>query len=1444
MFQISLGVNIYAIDLLSFFNSIRACSIYGTMATYKVIPPNLDECKSFDVYLTKLDVWEATTPADKAKLGALIAASLPNDSTRYKKDLQDKFFEQVDGKKLVTEGGLQLVKDFLKKELGEEDLYKNVRYWNELEDCKQRDDEEIESFIDRFERCYTMVTSCSSTASIPAEIRAFMVLKRAKVSDTQRMLVLSKANLDKKEEMFDSMCKELKLILSGGPGKITSKSSDDAIVVEPLKEENEVFITFNGNRYVKTNYRGKGKGFSARGKPYERSNQPRENRKDEKGEVTRCRFCDSKYHYQKNCPEFNKCSKEGTGSKDDVLVVEEIDFALATQLQGELGLFTREARNCAALDTCCSSSVAGRPWFDLYSKELSLEDQSRIKGPEVSNKMFKFGNNGMLNSLGKYTVPVVIAGKRCMIEFDIIDSDIPLLMSKSAMKKMKMKINLENDTVDIWGTTLELETTNSGHYLLPLLGETEEVNISWVLAVDFETISEKEKYHQMKKLHKQFGHTPKDKFIAFMKDAKAWNKSLEKHLDRVMDTCKGCLILKRNPDKPAVSLPMASSFNEKVAIDLKEVRNGDKKEYILHMVDMWSRLTISALIKRKHPREVIDKFMTKWVGVFGIPKGILNDNGGEFTAEEIREFKSILNIVDLTTGAESPWQNGLCEKNHQVVDTMWMRLKEDYPKVSDEVLLAWANMAKNSMAMVYGYSSNQLVFGCNPNLPNIMNGGLPALEGKTFSETLADHLNVLQASRKAFIETENSERIRKALRKKICTNNAIYENGDIVWYKRKNGWRGPGKVVFQDGKVIFVRHGSVLIRVSPNRIIKKGEEFNHQESEGEAHTESLNAADQTAHKNNSEPFIQIDDDDEDENHHMETNPVTSVYPTGTAQSTSVYSTGTNDCTSVSLNGTSGNITSVYQRSQADNGDEQANQNSMEEPDQDTEIHCETGQYGQHTTADSDTVEANTNNLTQSSQVVCNDGKRKRCETPELVVKRTKFSPSKGDKLKFKRGDFIEFEEQGRVSKATILNREKVTGRFYNYFNVQCEDGSTRNINGEKVNPRRLTFEECNMVLIPVDRHKDEDCMKAKDIELSKLKDFNTYETVRDEGQHRIGTRWVLWYKGDEVRARLTARGFEEQEKVQSDSPTVDKCNVRIALAICAARGWQLETSDVKSAFLQGHELKREVFIKPPKEANVSENMLWKLNVALYGLNDASLQFFIKSKMVLKQLGCIQSSMDPALFFKRNHNGELIGLICVHVDDFIHCGTSEFKESVIEELIKIFKMGKTESGSFKYVGFEIKQKDEGIEIDQSEYAANLEIFDIEPGRAKNSNEPLTEAEKSQLRAAAGKIGWLGRGTRPDLLFSQVELSTKFVNGKVADLVQASKVIRKAKDSECKIWISDIGNVEDWELELSTDASLGNLCEGVGSTGAKVVLLVNRVTGRCAPINWQCQSTVVE
>ena len=72
----------------------------------------------------------------------------------------------------------------------------------------------------------------------------------------------------------------------------------------------------------------------------------------------------------------------------------------------------------------------------------------------------------------------------------------------------------------------------------------------------------------------------------------------------------------------------------------------------------------------------------------------------------------------------------------------------------------------------------------------------------------------------------------------------------------------------------------------------------------------------------------------------------------------------------------------------------------------------------------------------------------------------------------------------------------------------------------------------------------------------------------------------------------------------------------------------------------------------------------------------------------------------------------------------------------------------------------------------------------------------------LRVVAGRIGWLARGTRPDLTFAQIEISTKFVNGKVRDLITAAKALRKTKSGESFLLIRGLGPV--------------SLNEGVNST----------------------------
>ena len=52
--------------------------------------------------------------------------------------------------------------------------------------------------------------------------------------------------------------------------------------------------------------------------------------------------------------------------------------------------------------------------------------------------------------------------------------------------------------------------------------------------------------------------------------------------------------------------------------------------------------------------------------------------------------------------------------------------------------------------------------------------------------------------------------------------------------------------------------------------------------------------------------------------------------------------------------------------------------------------------------------------------------------------------------------------------------------------------------------------------------------------------------------------------------------------------------------------------DINTAFLQGQNMDREVYVVPAKEANSNRN--WLLNKCVYGLSDASLYWYKKTKI--------------------------------------------------------------------------------------------------------------------------------------------------------------------------------------------------------------------------------------
>ena len=84
---------------------------------------------------------------------------------------------------------------------------------------------------------------------------------------------------------------------------------------------------------------------------------------------------------------------------------------------------------------------------------------------------------------------------------------------------------------------------------------------------------------------------------------------------------------------------------------------------------------------------------------------------------------------------------------------------------------------------------------------------------------------------------------------------------------------------------------------------------------------------------------------------------------------------------------------------------------------------------------------------------------------------------------------------------------------------------------------------------------------------------------------------------EDVKARLVMRGYEEDDEFQRDSPMCKRESVRLSLAILSTMAWKLQSIDVKTAFLQGKAIERNVYLKPPREAEIvetKEDSVWSV----------------------------------------------------------------------------------------------------------------------------------------------------------------------------------------------------------------------------------------------------------
>ena len=100
----------------------------------------------------------------------------------------------------------------------------------------------------------------------------------------------------------------------------------------------------------------------------------------------------------------------------------------------------------------------------------------------------------------------------------------------------------------------------------------------------------------------QFCHPTADRLIKLLINAGTHDQNIHDVIREVTSQCDTCIRNKKAPLRPAVGFPLATQFNEMVAIDLKS-RGQDG--YILHIIDHLTRYSNACLIKNKRKATIV-----------------------------------------------------------------------------------------------------------------------------------------------------------------------------------------------------------------------------------------------------------------------------------------------------------------------------------------------------------------------------------------------------------------------------------------------------------------------------------------------------------------------------------------------------------------------------------------------------------------------------------------------------------------------------------------------------------------------------------------------------------------------------------------------------------------------------------------------------------------------
>ncbi|CAK0844297.1 unnamed protein product [Prorocentrum cordatum] len=859
-------------------------------------------------------------------------------------------------------------------------------------------------------------------------------------------------------------------------------------------------------------------------------------------------------------------------------------------------------------------------------------------------------------------------------------------------------------------------------------------------------------------------------------------------------------------------------------------------------------------------------FATKWFPWMGRPKVMRYDPAGSAISNEFREWIESQGVYCLPCAADAHWQIGKIER---AIEAFKEALDAFDEMVSAEVptseMIGLQTAARNDLIRIDGFSPLQRYAGRTPtgttvNLSDEPNN-LPLISAELQDGTFSRDAQVRRLARLAHIQTENSDRVKRAEAARFRSFKR-YETGDLVcvyrrippgaWIKKgqprsmpgRGRWYGPGRVLCHEpsssghrpglpGTVVNITLAGRLYRVAPEQLRPA--------------TPSEEAMDCLRSRREQPGTWTFGDVQKllDQNEVIDLSNESP--PTG-------EDLAADDGESVSARTFEGNasgpwaIPEDWKSDLFPDRDLHEGEIVMEAPPDDDQAERPSQQPIAVDTDD---------DLDETTAPDVNDKRRLRSPgstEPPAKKQRINVATQEAFSYYLQEGNFYgdyaysvqQYDETKEDDELIVLDIPVSNEHaFMAYMDDPSNFVASQARKGRlEVSFKKATPEE-KKLLLEAQQKECTSVLSTKAVRILSRKGIDPARLLR--------CRFVLTWKKDEQgnvlrgKARLVVLGFSDPDllHLRTESPVASRRARQLLLAMAARHKWKLEKADAVTAFLQGEtdEEKRKIYADPPKDARQAFGMkdddVLQFLKPMYGFVHAPRKWWLHFKDTLRTLKLEIVQCEPCVWVIRDGN-KMVGMVILHVDDMMIAGdhnNSAFLKKR-QEIQQAFEWTPWESRAFVKCAISIRQnEDYTCSLAQDSYSLNVEPIKIRRGR--KPTEGVSDKERSDLRGRLGTVGWRAQQSAPWLSAKVSLLQAEIPTATVSTIQKINKLIRTMNDTADVVML--IPAIEQIAVVGWGDAAWAARITGESQGGEIVVLaplsFLSGSTETVAPISWR-------